>query len=396
MEDLVKYWFPPIKALFMILLTRKTQFTIAQLLIIYTPKNSFLRTASIPVQIALGVAAFPYVQQVIVPPISIHYRVLAGGTVALQTILSITVSAMMRLDDKDAAAISKEPGVGAKISALSELMSNQRCLGTPYQISWVPPFDESRPGYVPSRSEAVFKSSRQIVLGYVWRQILITTIWGRGPAGLIWTIYMDSWLRLMYSTGDLIGLLSGDPVEMHPPAFGSLRHTTTLRGFWGKYWHQSNRFPFQGVANYICRDVLGLKSLPQRYMNLAVVFSLSGVFHIITDLAEGIPVGDSGALWLFCPQILCIMLEDAVQSLGRQWYQRRKESGSRFDQAQLASIKVVGFIWTWTVVSVTSGWFYAPHESIFLEKHGAPFGVVKSAASVLGYNTTLLGVPDHL
>jgi len=146
--ELLSRWVEPISALAVILLTIQIQFKIAQLLIIFTPRHAFLRQASIPIQIALGALAFPYVQHVIVDPISIHYRVLAGGTVVLQTLLSIATSAMIRLDDKDASAISKTPGLWKKMSALTDLMNNQRCIGTPHQILWISPFDKNRPGYI--------------------------------------------------------------------------------------------------------------------------------------------------------------------------------------------------------------------------------------------------------
>lgn len=392
MEISIKPWLEPLFSLLIILLIRRLQFTIAQLLMIFTPRNSLLRPASIPIQLALGAIAFPHVQHAIVPPISIHYRVLGGGTVALQTILSISTSGMIRLDDTDACRLSETPTLGSKLAGLTSLMQNQRCIGTPYEIKWLPPFDESRPGYIPSRGEALRSTGVQFVAGYFARQLMITLLWQRIPLGLFWCLYIASWLNSIYLFGDLMGLLSGDAVQDHPPAFGSVRHTSTIRGFWGKYWHQSNRYPFQGASNYICKDVLGLKARIQRYTNILFVFTLSGVFHVITDRAEGISFGQSRAMSFFCAQAGGIVVEDGVQELWRRWHQSSrsgaKESGG-FDVEVPPWAKVVGYLWTWTFLSVTAGWFAQPHEHLFLQKHGAPFGIVKTILSLLGLETVL-------
>ena len=394
MEIPIKPWLEPLSSLIIILLIRRLQFLIAQLLIIFTPRTSLFRPASIPIQLALGAIAFPHVQHVIVPPISIHYRVLGGGTVALQTILSISISSLIRLDDTDALRISKTRTLSSKLAALTSLMQNQRCIGTPYQIAWLPPFDTTRPGYIPSRGEALRSTGVHFVAGYFARQLMITLLWPRIPLGLFWCLYIASWLNSIYLFGDLLGLLGGDAVQDHPPAFGSLRLSGTVRGFWGKYWHQSNRYPFQGASNYVCKDVLGLKGRVQRYTNILFVFTLSGGFHVVTDRAEGIPWERSRAMGFFCAQAGGIVVEDGVQELWRRWH-RSSRRGARDDDVEVPLwAKAVGFIWTWTFLSVTAGWFAQPHEEMFLRKHGTPFGLVKRILSLLGLESVSAYLPD--
>ncbi|CAF9934469.1 MAG: hypothetical protein HETSPECPRED_009237 [Heterodermia speciosa] len=393
----LKPWLKPLSSLILILLIRRLQFTIAQLLIILTPRTSLLRPASIPLQLSLGAFAFPHVQHLIVPPISIHYRVLAGGTVALQTILSISVSSLIRLDEHDVSALTPTPSLSGKLAALTSLMQNQRCIGTPQEIKWIPPFDEHRPGYIPSRSEALRSTGGRFVAGYVARQLMITLLWQRIHLGLFWCLYIASWLNGIYLFGDLLGLLSGDSVRDHPPAFGSLRYTSTVRGFWGKYWHQSNRYPFQGAGNYVCKDLLGLRGRVQRYVNILGVFALSGVFHVVTDRAEGIGWEESRAMRFFCAQAGGILVEDGVQELWRRWVRKRRGGagdGGDGDVDVPVWAKAVGYVWTWTFLSVTAGWFAQPHEHLFLRKHGEPFGVVKRILSLLRLDAVSAYLPE--
>lgn len=383
----MEQWIQAVSSLTKILLIREIQFTIAQLLIIFTPRNSLLYGASIPIQVALEAIAFPYVQHVIVEPILIHYLCLGGGTVALQTILSISISIMIRLDDKDASVLAQTSSLRGKLRALRRLMNNQRCIGTPYQIKWVPPFDEGRLGYVPSRSEALQSTLKQIVTGYFFRQIIVTLLWERIHLGLFWCLYMASWLNSLYLFGDFIGILFGDPVKDHPPAFASMRYTSTIRGFWGKYWHQSNRYPFQGASNYICKEVLGLRSLVQRYVNIFLVFTLSGAFHVLTDRAEGIPFAQSGAMPFFCSQAVGIIIKDGVQGLYRKWHAISKNN---LEETVVPDIevpvwaKVAGYVWTWTFLSYTAEWFFLPREPMFLQKHGTAFGFSRKSCHYWG------------
>jgi len=163
-----------------------------------------LRQASIPIQHALGALAFPHAQHVVVDPISIHCRVLAVDTVVLQTLLSISTSAMIRLDDKDASTITNKPGLWNKMGAFTDLMNNQRCFGTPCQISWIATFDDKRPGYLPSRTEIIRSRAIALIGGYIFRQIWIAMLWQRIHFGFFWLINMNSWLNYLYVFGDLL------------------------------------------------------------------------------------------------------------------------------------------------------------------------------------------------
>lgn len=72
-----------------------------------------------------------------------------------------------------------------------------------------------------------------------------------------------------------------------------------------------------------------------------MVFLLSGLFHLMTDVWAGISVGESGAVQFFCSFAPAIMLEDGIQAL----YRRVALTEGRSTEPQLWA-RLLGFTWT--------------------------------------------------
>ena len=51
------------------------------------------------------------------------------------------------------------------------------------------------------------------------------------------------------------------------------------------------------------------------YEFMAIAFTVSGVFHLLSDISQGIPMSESGAMQFFYMQTLGIMIEDAIQAI---------------------------------------------------------------------------------
>ncbi|RHZ57400.1 acetyltransferase pyr8 [Aspergillus thermomutatus] len=141
------------------------------------------------------------------------------------------------------------------------------------------------------------------------------------------------------------------------PGFGRVRDACTIRGFWGKFWHQSFRWPLTSVSNYIARDVLRLPrpSLLERYTNIFFTFLTSGVLHLACDAILGVPPSASGAMKFFCSFPLAIMIEDGVQEVWRQ-ATGQSQGGNRVPLWQ----RLVGFLWVGIWMCVTSPWYLYP------------------------------------
>ena len=90
-----------------------------------------------------------------------------------------------------------------------------------------------------------------------------------------------------------------------------------------------------------------------RYAFTMLVFTVSGVFHSLSDISQGIPLGESGAMRFFCIQAAGIMFEDAAQALFN-----RLRGGEMTDKSRRAT-RAAGYLWVVAWLSWTSPiWIY--------------------------------------
>jgi hypothetical protein len=88
-------------------------------------------------------------------------------------------------------------------------------------------------------------------------------------------------------------------------------------------------------------------------MFMSLVFAVSAVFHLLSDIALGIPVHESGALVFFCCQTPAIMLEDLVLAIARRLavslrfgiMRHEKFSSDTLPPSVRVSIRAVGYLW---------------------------------------------------
>lgn len=93
--------------------------------------------------------------------------------------------------------------------------------------------------------------------------------------------------------------------------------------------------------------------LVSRYAFTTLVFTVSGVFHALSDISQGIPLGESGATRFFCIQALGIMVEDAAQALFKQY------RGGEMTNKTRTATRAAGYLWVVAWLSWTSPiWIY--------------------------------------
>lgn len=98
-------------------------------------------------------------------------------------------------------------------------------------------------------------------------------------------------------------------------------------------------------SRYVTTEILQLPkgSMLQRYVYIMLVFQLSGLIHIVGDVASGLDVKDSGVMHWFSVQALGFAIEDSIAWL---W---TRATGRLADEGKLWQ-KVLGFVWV-------VGWF---------------------------------------
>ncbi|KAF9884564.1 hypothetical protein FE257_001449 [Aspergillus nanangensis] len=142
-----------------------------------------------------------------------------------------------------------------------------------------------------------------------------------------------------------------------PPFFGSLREAYTLRGFWGKWWHQQLRWPLTSYSNFITRRVLKLTRSPlERYLNNALVFAQSGIVHVYFNWIKGVQDGDVGCMAFYISFVAGYFLEDHVQGLWRKAFDRTSAQESSLWLLE----RLVGALWVATFLTIVTPWWVYP------------------------------------
>ncbi|KAK8154306.1 putative toxin biosynthesis protein [Phyllosticta citrichinensis] len=145
------------------------------------------------------------------------------------------------------------------------------------------------------------------------------------------------------------------------PLFGRLAEATTVRSFWGKFWHQMIRKALTGLTGRLL-DLFGIRrgTNTSSYTQLWLSFAISGFMHAasltLMPCPANVPERDRwvGLMCYFLWQAAAITLEDFVLFL---W---RKNFGVG---SSGALTNIVGYIWV-----TCSFWFSLPMAADVLLK----------------------------
>ncbi|KAG8420569.1 hypothetical protein J3459_010932, partial [Metarhizium acridum] len=194
-----------------------------------------------------------------------------------------------------------------------------------------------------------------------------------------WFVVARVLIDASYRAATLVAVgLGGSSPEDWPPLFGSMWMAFTLRNFWGKFWHQFLRWPFTSTANYLTRDFLRLPrpSPMERYLNIFLVFLLSGLLHVMVDSVQGVLPSQSGAMTFFPLFTLGFMIEDGIQEAWKRL--RVSKETHRADLRTTLWQRTLGFIWVITWMSLTSPpYLFASRQLSQENRELVPFSVVQ-------------------
>jgi len=169
---------------------------------------------------------------------------------------------------------------------------------------------------------------------------------GMTAGGLGWRVWnamafwmtFAAWLSMLHSLTSALGVACGwGDASDWPYMFGKLADLTTVRGFWGRTWHQFLRRPLATHGKYLANTVLRFTpgSLLSSYTQLIVGFFLSGLYHACGDWkVSHDPASAQATVYFFVIQAFAIMFEDAVIGLGRMVGVRNN-----------AGLRAVGMVW---------------------------------------------------
>lgn len=321
-----------------------------------------------------------------------------------------------RNDEYNKAVPKQVDGTAVKAEAAQDTFSSRfafgqkvagsdRMVDTPWEAKNVAPFSTSEPNYVPTRARIIVQQLWNISTSLVLREIVMEVEMSMYPSytarsrvpiltrldevsreevmvrlilGIGYWLFSYCTVQIVLGTiAVLFALSKPGKVRELRPMFGSLSEAYTVRGFWGKFWHQNLRNNLEGPSRFLTHRILRLPrgSLPARYSSIFFTFFLSGTLHIASDIGISVPPSQSGALRFFCTNALAIMLEDGVQELSRR-LNGGKSPGGWWS-------RILGYVWVVVFLSwSTACWQYPQLRIVRREEDRIlEFGVLRSAIS---------------
>ena len=289
-----------------------------------------------------------------------------------------------------------------------------RHLNSSYETKNVPPFSRDDPQYIPDQWRFILRQTLRFSLNYVIIDLIesqepppqqiketlfdpaLIPVFRRLNSLTSEQVIMRMvstagfWLNLYcmiqgtYAAASVIGVSSSlSGVRDWRPMFGKMADAWTLREFWGygnlfryrpkvrripllmccflsicrKYWHQGIRRILTEPSIFLTHTILRLPehSLLERYTNMFLIFTLSGVLHAIAILSMGVPLSEVQVLKFFCAQVVGIMIEDGIQTC----YKLTGEAGKGNYGFSFAWIRCIGYVWVAGFLIWSSpAWFY--------------------------------------
>ncbi|KAI1439026.1 membrane bound O-acyl transferase family-domain-containing protein [Xylaria sp. CBS 124048] len=265
-----------------------------------------------------------------------------------------------------------------KLLWAAALVFNMRGIGWNYQVKNVPSLSarsaRSRLDFIATRFVAAayflfmidLASHATVNIFYTNEQTLVAgdvdskylRIWDHRSLiwsfirGLTFAVQPYYGIQLQYTVSSIIavGLGISKPADW-PPSFGKLSEATSLRKFWGTYWHQTLRRMFEAWTGAF-RDMCGFKkgTLLSKYSQLWLSFFISGCGHAASILILPSPKHITmeertvGLIVFFMWQAAIITLEDGMRWL---WIEKVRGPSPRenFWVRWICYGWVVGQIW---------------------------------------------------
>lgn len=171
-----------------------------------------------------------------------------------------------------------------------------------------------------------------------------------------------------------VGILRIDSPHEWPPLFGGVRDITSIRAFWGKFWHRIVYQPYRSCGRLLSRNLLALApdSTAEKVFLSAFLFLLSGIAHSAVSWQMGQRCGvwrDTAWFW------------GNFVAAGFETVLKRRAAGfakhfgvtNRYDRLTSGLVgRIVGGLWVWAFFAWSvSKWQYGKFYCVMLE-HAPP------------------------
>jgi len=163
-----------------------------------------------------------------------------------------------------------------------------------------------------------------------------------------WVFYSIGLYTGLHNVLALIFVGSGiDKPEDWPPLFGNMRDATSVRNFWGKFWHRLVYRSYTSYAVWIVKNVLRLprNSIWGKMFINFYVFAMSGFAHAFAVRQLGFSCGFWEEVQFYCSSFVFILAEGLILSAFAKL--------TRGYQVSKTVSNTIGYIWVFAWLFTT-------------------------------------------
>jgi hypothetical protein len=181
------------------------------------------------------------------------------------------------------------------------------------------------------------------------------------------TVISVYWIWLAYLLLDganvllsifFVSILRFDRPEEWMPLFGSVVHTSSIRGFWGKFWHGLAAPSCASSGRFLTRSTLRVRSRSagEKIFIVFWTFFVSAVIHAAAEWQADEPVFLWRQLQFWLTNFFAAALETLIIGI---WNQIAKYLGLCSNRAAKLCFKVIGHLWVFVFfLWIVPGWQY--------------------------------------
>ncbi|KAL3482118.1 hypothetical protein BJX99DRAFT_252834 [Aspergillus californicus] len=252
--------------------------------------------------------------------------------------------------------------LGTELRNTLRLMVSTRAIGTKWQVKNVPCWPRYYCATPPNNNKSRFLVRQTVIASWQGIAFLYTfVLWRKHSHNLHEGLFLSSHLPQVVQQLHSSHVNRLDTLQRLAATFQQRRGRVDAPSLLGPLLAPVSTVAIQctgdrsALATVVTRRVLRLPrpSLVERYAHMLCVFALSAIFHILSDIAQGVDWRQSGALPFFTSFPVGIMIEDRAQAAWRWATIASRGSMQRHgEDTKPCWQKAVGYVWvvSWFVV----------------------------------------------
>ncbi|KAL4899813.1 hypothetical protein BDW74DRAFT_183300 [Aspergillus multicolor] len=321
--------------------TMVAEYLVASIALAFTAKESILRTLCLLSLLALAVLETRLLSFLAGPEM---LRGVFAFSCFVKTLHFVSLFLILRVEITELLPQTGKPS--ARFLPALNCVTSTRGIGTPWEVKNRTHRDRASPANPPPTTKRAYIA--RTIVTIVWQYAALDLVnfgvvryfqreWpsalaagaeflgpsstkeqliARLPLSFLLLLNLRILFSMVYKVISLvpIAFFSRSP-EAWPPLFGRVPDLGRfrVRDCWAIYWHSLLRWPLIIISNAIQHRFIPASGRPQYIIRLFLIFSISGILHMLSAVYAGVPDNIGAIMLFFVGNAAAIVVEDLVR-----------------------------------------------------------------------------------